>query len=122
MANERDLLNRKLPVSLYYGVPILAMVAAGPLGFSRLAMGITWAVSLGVMGGACLWNAWRCGRVHCYVTGPFFFLVGIMALFHGLQWLDLGTDGWSWLGGVLLLGAIGLTVVPEKLWGRYRKD
>lgn len=31
---------------------------------------IVWPAALTFMGVACLLNARRCGRVHCYVTGP----------------------------------------------------
>jgi len=34
------------------------------------------------MGGACLVNAVRCGRLHCYVTGPFFLLGAIGLVFY----------------------------------------
>jgi len=121
MANECDILNRSLTLTLFYGVPILAMIVIGPLDLPRLTMGLVWAISLGVMGGACLWNAWHCGRVHCYFSGPFFLLVGLTALLHGFELLSLGNKGWLWLGGLLLLGGVALTVVPEKFWGRYRR-
>jgi hypothetical protein len=32
------------------------------------------------MGVACIVNALRCGRVHCYLTGPFFLLMAVIAL------------------------------------------
>ena len=101
--------------------PIVAIVATGPLGLSRLTIGIIWFVSLGVMGGACLWNARRCGRVHCYYTGPFFLLIGVIALLNGLELLPFGNKGWPWLGILLLFGGIVLTVLPEKIWGSYRR-
>lgn len=31
-----------------------------------------WIPALGVMGTACLYNARRCGRLHCHITGPLF--------------------------------------------------
>jgi len=36
-------------------------------------------------GGACIVNAGRCGRLHCYITGPFFLLAAVyvvLAEFH----------------------------------------
>ena len=41
-----------------------------------------WIVALLWMGGACLVNAVRCGRLHCYVTGPFFLLGAIGLVFY----------------------------------------
>jgi len=39
-----------------------------------------WSTSLAVMGGACLFNSSRCGRVHCRFTGPFFILCAVISL------------------------------------------
>jgi hypothetical protein len=36
---------------------------------------IVWPTLLTFMGVACLLNARRCGRIHCYFTGPFFLLL-----------------------------------------------
>src|SRR5205809_7561377 len=35
----------------------------------------SFAFALGFMGTVCLLNASRCGRIHCYLTGPFFISV-----------------------------------------------
>ena len=40
-----------------------------PRGAPR-ARGSVWVPSLGVAGAACFANAARCGRRHCFVTGP----------------------------------------------------
>ncbi len=44
-----------------------------------------WIPALLVTGSACIVNASRCGRLHCYITGPFFLLAAlyvILAEFH----------------------------------------
>ncbi len=71
------------------------------------------------MGVACLANARHCGRTHCHVTGPFFFLMatGVVAYAGGL--LDLGDDGWSILAGVIFIGTIGLWWASERMFGRF---
>ena len=71
------------------------------------------------MGGACLVNAKRCGRRHCYLTGPFFLVPAVVSLLYGLQILDLGVYGWKTLAGILLVGSCALTCLPEWIWGRY---
>jgi hypothetical protein len=73
------------------------------------------------MGGACIVNALRCGRVHCYLTGPFFFLMALVALSYGLGILRLGGYGWNLLGLLTLIGAIAPWFLPEMFFGRYRK-
>jgi hypothetical protein len=73
------------------------------------------------MGTACLVNATRCGRVHCYVTGPFFLLAALVTLLYGLGVLPLGADGWKLIGMTILIGAIVLCCLPELLFGKYRR-
>ena len=82
---------------------------------------VVWAVCLGVMAAGCLVNAIRCGRMHCYFTGPFLLLMALASLSYGFGWLPLGTSGWNWIGGVTLGGVILLTCVPELLFGKYRR-
>jgi hypothetical protein len=65
-------------------------------------------------------NALRCGRVHCYLTGPFFLLMALIALSYGLGILRLGGNGWNLLGLTTLIGAIALCP-PEMFLGKYRQ-
>lgn len=81
---------------------------------------IVWPVALTFMGLACLANARRCGRVHCYVTGPFFLLLALVGLLYGLGVVPLGARGWSILSIGLVVGSVVLICVPEWLFGRYR--
>lgn len=44
-----------------------------------------WIPALVVAGSGCIVNAGRCGRLHCYITGPFFLLAAVyvvLAEFH----------------------------------------
>jgi hypothetical protein len=82
---------------------------------------ILWSTSLAVMGVACLLNASRCGRVHCRFTGPFFILASVASLGYGLGFLPLGPSGWNWIGVGTIIGALGLTFIPELFLGRYRQ-
>jgi hypothetical protein len=80
---------------------------------------VLWPTLLAFMGGACLVNARRCGRRHCYVTGPFFFALAAVSLLYGLGILPFGREGWRDLAIVLLVGSCALTCLPEWVWGRY---
>lgn len=82
---------------------------------------VIWPVLLAFMGGACLYNARGSRRLHCYITGPFFLLLGTVALVYGLGWLPLGSQGWKWLAYVLVLGSSVLTCAPELLFGKYTR-
>jgi hypothetical protein len=83
---------------------------------------IVWPVLLTFMGAACILNARRCGRVHCYVTGPFFLLLAVLSLLYGVGVLPLGAHGWSTLSALLLIGSAVLICAPEWFVGRYRSS
>ena len=100
-----------------WGLPAAALLAGSflpdPL---RTAV---WTLSLIWMGGACLANARRCGRTHCYFTGPFFLLMAAASIVHGLGLVDFGPSAWRWLGMTIGAGAAILWIVPERLLGTY---
>ncbi len=118
---SRDILSSPWRVFLLYWLPAIAIVAVGPLSISNGWRAVVWTVALATMGMACIVNALRCGRVHCYVTGPFFLLMALLALSYGLGILHLGRNGWNLLGLIALIGAIALWYLPDMFWGRYRK-
>lgn len=118
-APANDLLASRGTTILVYGVPSLAIAATGTLGAGEAVLTLVWTLGFTVMGVACIVNAVRCGRVHCYVTGPFLLLAAVAALLHGLGVLSLGPNGWQLLGMVAVAGTVVLVVVPERLWGRY---
>ena len=105
--------------ALAWGLPTAALIGAAFV--ASPARTIVWALALVWMGGACLANAARCGRMHCYFTGPFFLLMAVATLLHGFQVVWLGPNGWIWLGVALLVGYGALWYVPERLWGKYRQ-
>lgn len=107
---SRDILSRPTLALLVYCLPALAMVVAGALPISSLWRTVIWTAALVVMGAACTVNAARCGRVHCYLTGPFFLLMAVATLLYG----------WSLLGLITLVGAVVLCCLPEMLFGKYR--
>ncbi len=82
---------------------------------------MVWTLALGTMGVACIVNELRCGRVHCYLTGPFFLLMALIALSYGLGMLHLGGSGWNLLGLIALIGTIALWYLPEMFLGKYRQ-
>src|SRR5690242_20425146 len=77
---------------LTWGIPV-AILLATPLMPAR-SLAVIWPVLLAFMGAACLLNARRCGRIHCYVTGPFSLILAVLALLYGIGMLPLGEHGW----------------------------
>jgi hypothetical protein len=103
-----------------WGIPIAGLILSSSL--ARDWMPIVWPVSLAWMGTACFLNVRRCGRLHCYTTGPFFFVMAIASALHGFGVIDLGPTGWSWISTITIVGGIALTWGPELVFGRYRSS
>jgi len=118
---SRDILSSRWRVFLLYWLPAIAIVVAGVPAVSNGWRTVVWTVALATMGVACTVNALRCGRVHCYLTGPFFLLMALIALSYGLGLLHLGGKGWNLLSLTILIGAIALGCLPEMLLGKYRQ-
>ena len=124
----QDILSSNLRTLLLFGLPSVIILATGVTVRSNLITwdfdgawrGAIWAASMGVMAGACLVNAIRCGRTHCYVTGPFLILTAIASLGYGVGLLPLGAGGWNIIGMTTLGGAVLLTWLPEVLFGKYQ--
>ena len=118
---KRDLVANARTMTLLWVLPVAAILITGYFAEYRWIVTIGWTLSLLVMGVACLANARGCGRMHCYFTGPFFLIMAFVSLLYGLDVLPLGTNGWHNIGNVLLFGGLLLCVVPELVWGRYRR-
>lgn len=119
---KRDLVRKSNGGLLYWGLPIAVIVLTGAWHGNHWIVTSAWTASLLVMGSACLVNASRCGRIHCYFTGPLFLALALASLLHGTGMLPLGIHGWDYIGGILLAGGVALYFVPEWLWGRYRRS
>jgi hypothetical protein len=70
------------------------------------------------MGTGCILNARRCHRLHCYISGPTFFL--------GAAALALSVAGVAFKGPHSLNNIVGITLtvaslsfVPEMIWRKY---
>jgi hypothetical protein len=78
------------------------------------------------MGAACVANAARCGRTHCYLTGPFYLAMAAATAAHGTGMTSLGSEGWLWIAAAIVVGTVVLWIVPERLFGKfvphYRSD
>lgn len=60
---------------LLWGLPVVALIVGANWRHGLFL----WIPAFLVMGLACLANAARCGRVHCYITGPLFLLAAVYA-------------------------------------------
>ncbi|NNC36489.1 MAG: hypothetical protein EX271_05300 [Acidimicrobiales bacterium] len=117
---KHDQAARPLPFLLAWGLPILLLISTNFMpGLVPLP------VIIGLMSGAFLWmglacvlNARRCRRRHCYYSGPIFILGAIAVLLVGFQIIDLGRDGLIMVVYVTLTLAL-LTYLSEPVFGKY---
>jgi hypothetical protein len=119
---SRDLLSDRQVSGAVYGLPIAIIVVSGFFSMPTILRAAIWALCLFVMGAACAVNALRCGRMHCYFTGPFFFLLALLALLYGAGIVPLGRYGWNVIGFAAVVGTLVLYYVPELIFGRYRRS
>jgi hypothetical protein len=70
-----------------------------------------------VMGGGCLANATRRGRLHCYFTGPLYILAALYAALSMFGIVPLNPG----LFLLIVLGASCLAFVLEIPLGRYKR-
>ncbi len=123
-ASHRDDVRRPVPFLLKYGLPLLILMSSqwwsAYLGSEYIIFtAMVWAVGLAVMGLACLFNARRCGRVHCYFTGPY-----MLAMSAAFLLVAGGLDLPSWLtftrlANTALWGAGLLWFGSEMVFGKY---
>lgn len=120
-SHSRDILSTPWLVLVLFGLPIIAIAVTGRAGVGDGWRTTIWTIALGVLGTACVINAARCGRLHCYFTGPFFLVMAVVTLLYGIGVVPLGRNGWNLISLTILAGAIALCFVPELIFGRYRK-
>ena len=101
---------------LVYGIPWLAIQLVGNLSDTALPVAVTWTLAFTVMGVACVVNAVRCNRVHCWFVGPWFLLT---ALTTALRYFDFVSLSWPTIVNAGLLGALLLFLFSENIWGKY---
>jgi hypothetical protein len=114
---HRDLLDSRGTAWLLWGAPWALIIIGG--GFGDSARTISWALGFGFAGTACVMNARRCGRRHCFYLGPLYLLASLASLLYGLNWLPIGAHGWNWIMGCALAGTVLAWCVLEKLFGKY---
>lgn len=99
---------------ILWGLP--ALVAGGALVAASWNKGLLWlaGAAFAVMGLACLINAARCRRLHCFITGPYYFLLALGAWI-GFFYDPIG-EYHSTLWLLLALAASPLFIwLPERL-------
>ncbi|OWJ96238.1 hypothetical protein B6S59_08010 [Pseudomonas sp. A46] len=112
-----DSLRKTWQLISFWMLPAVVATIAIVLADRRPALFLAASAALAVMGGACLVNAARCRRLHCYITVPYFLLLALGALLAYV--FDQKGEHLSRLWLLLALGATPLLLwLPERLAGR----
>lgn len=106
-------------LALMWGFPTATMFAS--LLLEPMLRAAIWVVMLTWMGGACIVNARRCGRTHCYYTGPFFLFMAVIVLAYAGGMAPLGSHGWAIIGLTTIAGTGVVWWASEGLLGTFRR-
>jgi len=110
---SRDL-TRDGSALLLWCLPVVALIVG--LNWQK-ARPLLWIPALLVMGAACVANAARCGRRHCYMTGPVYLLAAVYVGLSAFHLAPMRPD--AFLCAVFCITA--LACLAEGPLGRYRR-
>lgn len=74
----------------FVGLPIIGLfILLAVLGsfLGPPVQGVVWTTAFAMIAGRCLQHGWRCARVVCLVTGPFYSVVAAIALLLTTGWI-----------------------------------
>ena len=114
---SRDWLRQPIGIIFWWVLPLALGMSTNFWHLPLAQTALIWAVALAWMGTGCTLNALRCGRRHCFISGPILWLGAITT---GLVALGL-ISGQNALGdavnGTLALAV--LSFLSEWFWGLY---
>lgn len=117
---QLDYSRKPLPFMIMWGLPVLLLVSVSfleeflPAAPIILIMAGTYAW----MGLGCIINALRCGRLHCYISGPAMLIGGTLILLVGFNVLDLGSIQVMHISYTTIV-VVALSFLPELFAGSY---
>jgi hypothetical protein len=114
-----DVLRRPARLVLFYVLPLVAMLSTRWLGLGLAGTSLVWVAGLTIMGLACVSNARRCGRVHCYFTGPWFLIAALAFVLYGFELVQPSWLNFTRLANITLFGGVALWILPELILGKY---
>lgn len=119
---DQDFARKPLPFLYLWGIPVVVLFSVNIAQSYWPATIVLWMMigSYAWMGIGCVVNAARCGRLHCYFTGPIFLIAALAIALVGFEILSLGPLKVPHISYI----AIGLALasfVLEWIWGAYTK-
>ena len=120
-AARRDLSARAASFFCIWMLPILIAAGVGLATNLPWMIAAAWSAAFTWTGIACLLNAQRCGRLHCYFSGPILLGGAVLVAALALSVVDFGPHGLGLIVATTLILA-ALTYGLERIWGRYRRS
>jgi hypothetical protein len=117
---RKDLSGRAGSFLTVWIAPIVLAGALSLADLSGLMSAAAWTIAFAWMGAACLVNARRCGRLHCFFSGPILLAGAILTGFAALGVVRVE----PWAMAAIVTAALclaALTFGLELIWGRYRR-
>ena len=115
---HNDLVRRPVSALLWWCLPIVLALATETLRLPARELATVWCAAFAWMATGCIVNAYRCHRLHCYISGPAF-LAGAVAC--GLLAMGILANGRNTLS-LITAGTIVVALasfLPEMFWSRY---
>ncbi len=113
----RDWTSQYRRAVIWWWAPAGMAIGAGFFHLSHPARGLIWAAAFAWMGAGCALNARRCGRRHCYFSGPAFGLGALGAALSGFRVLPVAHPLNHVVWGTIVL--VAASYLPEAFWGKY---
>ncbi len=119
-AARNDWARQPLSVCVWWGLPVAIGGSVSLLHLSLRADAGLCAVLFLWMATGCLFNAMRCHRLHCYISGPVLFVGAIFAVLTAAGVVQVSLRVFDNAVGATLILAL-LSFVPEIIWKRYAR-
>lgn len=105
----KDWFSRPSWAFLWWWLPLLLGAFASLEALAKTTTGLVWTTLFLWMGTGCALNAWRCHRLHCYVSAPVFLLGALSSALTATGILGVRVN--NVVGATLVLAL--LSFVPE---------
>lgn len=114
---SRDWVRQPIGFIFWWGMPIGLGISTNFWHLPLVKTALLWAVALAWMGTGCALNALRCGRRHCFISGPVLWLGAIATFLVALGVLSGRNALGQVVNGTIALAA--LSFLSEWFWGLY---
>jgi hypothetical protein len=106
-------------IILWWGLPIALGVSTNFQALPQTETAIAWSLAFAWMGTGCALNALRCGRRHCFISGPVLWLGAIATALVALGILSGRNTLGAIVNGTLALAV--LSFLPERFCSLYTR-